>query len=157
MLICASCLHFVKLFGTDKLLFGLLFFFVSLQHSDFFLVYLNKYVFCRVVLSTSGQWGAIITKLSVPADWKGCSCGLTKRYFFAFNNSWLSDWFFMQSGRYIWFFWVSSWFLWLFLTYFMRFPIHFGTSLFNVRNHHQTETLSVNLRIQMIKVRGDAK
>ncbi|KAE8679441.1 SEC12-like protein 1 [Hibiscus syriacus] len=26
---------------------------------------------CRVVLTTSNQWGAMVTKLNVPADWKG--------------------------------------------------------------------------------------
>ena len=29
--------------------------------------------FCRVVLTTSSEWGAMVTKLSVPADWKGAS------------------------------------------------------------------------------------
>jgi hypothetical protein len=27
--------------------------------------------YCRAVISTSCQWGAELTKLNVPADWKG--------------------------------------------------------------------------------------
>lgn len=29
--------------------------------------------FDRVVLSTSSEWGAVVTKLNVPGDWKGIS------------------------------------------------------------------------------------
>lgn len=29
--------------------------------------------FCRVVLTTSSEWGVMVTKLTVPADWKGLS------------------------------------------------------------------------------------
>lgn len=30
-------------------------------------------LFRRVVLTTSNEWGALVTKLNVPADWKGFS------------------------------------------------------------------------------------
>jgi prolactin regulatory element-binding protein len=33
--------------------------------------------FCRVVLTTSSEWGAVVTKLNVPADWKGLSLSLS--------------------------------------------------------------------------------
>jgi hypothetical protein len=39
------------------------FFFFQLLH--------HAYWYCRVVISTSLQWGAELTKLNVPADWKG--------------------------------------------------------------------------------------
>lgn len=29
--------------------------------------------FHRVAMSTSSEWGAVVTKLNVPADWKGLS------------------------------------------------------------------------------------
>jgi hypothetical protein len=28
-------------------------------------------ILCRVVLTTSVEWGALVTKLNVPKDWKG--------------------------------------------------------------------------------------
>lgn len=36
---------------------------------------------CRVVLSTTTEWGAVMTKLNVPADWKGRSLSLSLNIF----------------------------------------------------------------------------
>ena len=32
---------------------------------------------CRVMLTTTTEWGALVTKLNVPADWKGLSLSLS--------------------------------------------------------------------------------
>ena len=35
-------------------------------------MFIHLWVFlCRVVLTTYDEWGAVVTKLNVPADWKG--------------------------------------------------------------------------------------
>lgn len=42
----------------------------------FWFFYTNIFLGFRVVLTTSNQWGAVVTKLNVPADWKGISLSL---------------------------------------------------------------------------------
>lgn len=38
----------------------------------------------RVVLTTSNEWGAVVTKLNVPADWKGLSLSVSVCVLFSF-------------------------------------------------------------------------
>ncbi|PPR89390.1 hypothetical protein GOBAR_AA31303 [Gossypium barbadense] len=42
----------------------------------------------RVVLTTSSQWGGMVTKLNVPADWKGIHLFLSLSNYFTLNSEW---------------------------------------------------------------------
>lgn len=70
--------------------------------TTFFLVGMH----CRVVLTTTTEWGAVMTKLNVPADWKGRSLSLSLSIFLdmarlsSYSNFCLN----MQSGRYMHYF-----------------------------------------------------
>ena len=51
------------------------------------LIHLSGFL-CRVVLTTSSEWGAVVTKLNVPADWKGFSLTL-HLHIFAYTCTYL--------------------------------------------------------------------
>lgn len=79
----------------------------NLEYAILWLLDAHVFLGFRVVLTTSNEWGAVVTKLTVPADWKGSlslfsssfvviyflGCGLTVLFTLVPN---------MQSGRSIW-------------------------------------------------------
>lgn len=113
--------------------------------------------FGRVALTTSSQWGVMVTKLNVPTDWKGVSlflfyaCG-DNRVHLTPRLTLFPPSLQLQSGRFIYYSWDCFWHQ---LFYFMcssRILILSGTS----RIHLQDQRLRPSMLMQHLKNNGAA-